>query len=77
MDVNASRDYDVAMSAETTPRPAAGPGLGFDPIAQARRQIQRERSRPALLEDAGARESPQHTVQAVLVNACFPGEIGG
>jgi DNA-binding MarR family transcriptional regulator len=38
MDVNASADYDDAMSAETTPRPVAGPGLGFDPIDQARRQ---------------------------------------
>ena len=38
MDVNASADYDDAMSAETTPRPVAGPGLDFDPIDQARRQ---------------------------------------
>ena len=39
MDVNASADYDDVMSAETAgPRPVAGPGLGFDPIAQARRQ---------------------------------------
>ena len=39
MDVNASADYDGVMSAETTgPRPVAGPGLGFDPIAEARRQ---------------------------------------
>ena len=39
MDVNASPDYDGAMSAETTgPRPVTGPGLGFDPIDQARRQ---------------------------------------
>jgi DNA-binding MarR family transcriptional regulator len=39
MDVNASRDYDDRMSAETTgPRPTTGPGLGFDPIERARQQ---------------------------------------
>src|SRR4051812_23002620 len=44
MDVNASQNYDDGMSAETTaarlttPRSTTAPGLGFDPIEQARQQ---------------------------------------